>query len=376
MKFTNLGDKCFLISFKSTNILLFGCTNTNFLNKAAFEAIDVHSIDIILVSNQTNLLSLPFLTEYFKFHGKILATLPTVLFGKQLLIEMAHYNDEKYTRSIQPLSHFYDLRDIESCISKIDTLSYNQIVNIGALSICSVSSGYVIGSSNWIIKSQYRKISIITESSILSNHASPISIDPLMSSDVLIVSDLVSPTPILQQQKSPETSMNEICNIIGITLTNGGNILLPVSPSGSIFELFDIVTTYLNSMGMNTVPIFMVNVVAEPLMAYANIVSEWLCTKRQEKAYNPEPPFTHSAFVKGGKIQIFRTAADKKFSQSFHSPAIVFCGHPSLQCGDIVDLINGWKNEAKNSLILTDPDYDYTTIIPKFGKMKDRKSVV
>jgi len=37
---------------------------------------------------------------------------------------------------------------------------------------------------------------------------------------------------------------------------------------------------------------------------------------------------------------------------------VVFTGHPSLRCGDAVDLLNAWKSDPKNALILTDPEFD------------------
>jgi hypothetical protein len=48
-----------------------------------FDSIDVSNIDIILISNFMNLLSLPFITENenYKFSGKIYATEPTIRLG-------------------------------------------------------------------------------------------------------------------------------------------------------------------------------------------------------------------------------------------------------------------------------------------------------
>jgi hypothetical protein len=37
---------------------------------------------------------------------------------------------------------------------------------------------------------------------------------------------------------------------------------------------------------------------------------------------------------------------------TFRSPAVVFAGHPSLRFGEALDLLNSWKHDKKNSLIL------------------------
>lgn len=46
------------------------------------DMIDLASIDIILISNFENMLSLPFITEYSRFKGQIYATEPTIQIGR------------------------------------------------------------------------------------------------------------------------------------------------------------------------------------------------------------------------------------------------------------------------------------------------------
>jgi len=45
---------------------------------------------------------------------------------------------------------------------------------------------------------------------------------------------------------------------------------------------------------------------------------------------------------------------------------VVFCGHSSLRCGDIVHLIRAWGNNPKNSLIITENEFQSTLAIEPY----------
>mgnify|MGYP001044202223 CR=1 FL=1 len=52
------------------------------INHPNFESLDLASIDILLISNVHSMLALPYLTEYYGFNGKIIATEPTAQLGR------------------------------------------------------------------------------------------------------------------------------------------------------------------------------------------------------------------------------------------------------------------------------------------------------
>ena len=75
-----------------------------------------------------------------------------------------------------------------------------------------------------------------------------------------------------------------------------------------------------------------------------------LSKNKQKKVYLPEDPFPHAQLVKENRIKHYKSLADVK---DLRQPCILFCGHPSLRCGDIVHLIEAWGQQSTNALIIT-----------------------
>ena len=128
-------------------------------------------------------------------------------------------------------------------------------------------------------------------------------------------------------------------------------MLVPVDPSGIVFDLFENIHTYLLGLRMKRVPMYFVSPVAEHCLAYANIVSEWLCTSKQEKVYAPEPPFPHEDMVHQEALHHFPDAHALLNSPVYQEPCVVFAGHPSLRFGDVLTFLRIWGQNAKNTLL-------------------------
>lgn len=60
-----------------------------------------------------------------------------------------------------------------------------------------------------------------------------------------------------------------------MTVRNGGNVLIPCYPSGVTFDLFECLSSQLESTGNLTVPMFFLSPVAENSLAYSNILADW-----------------------------------------------------------------------------------------------------
>jgi len=56
--------------------------------------------------------------------------------------------------------------------------------------------------------------------------------------------------------------------------------------------------------------------------------------------------------VKNGSLLHF-SGLNEQFGTVFREPCIVFAGHPSLRCGDVIHFIKQWGSNSKNALILT-----------------------
>jgi len=59
--------------------------------------IDFGSIDVVLISNYTTMMALPFITEETKFRGIVLMTEPTLQFGRIFMEEMIDYLERTAT---------------------------------------------------------------------------------------------------------------------------------------------------------------------------------------------------------------------------------------------------------------------------------------
>jgi integrator complex subunit 9 len=225
---SNESTKCFIIKFKTTNIMIDCSLNSNsFLSQTnlkmdskitkkrkrndnehdisivnlsgmeylhveeikietpSFECFDLSTIDLILISNFNNILSLPYITERSNFKGKIIATEPTVKIGEKMMIELSKslkLNENLKTFEFENLESFhydyffkwnsiYSQEEIKNSISKIQTISFSEYVDIfGSFKISCCSSGYCIGSSNWIIETEYEKVVFCSSSSPTSRH--------------------------------------------------------------------------------------------------------------------------------------------------------------------------------------------------------------
>jgi len=402
---------------QENNVIIKQIANNMFINDPAnikfqlpqFGLIDPTSIDVVLVSNYLNLLALPFLTEYTGFRGQIYATEPTKYLGRQLLIELVQYMEQLktvplYTVSsvlnsaqtalwqqenfIQTLSSellkrfpnvsewrsLYTLTDVESCMSKIKAVSYRQEIRIfDSVLLMPLSSGYCLGSANWIIQSDFEKIVFVSHSAQSGNrHSSPLDDERIAGCDVMIMSNHAVVSPL---QSSFTQVLADLCSRIGVTLHNRGNVLIPCQSTALILDLFDVLVGYLKKMNFHNVPIYFISPVGDALLAYSDIVAEWLCKSRQDKVYLPEPPYSHGEFIKAGKIKHFSNIYDGKFGQAFHQPCIIIGGHPSLRCGDMMHLTNAWKHDPKNAIIFIgtcslDPDYDWLRALAPFEPIK------
>lgn len=81
--------------------------------------------------------------------------------------------------------------------------------------------------------------------------------------------------------------LGELCMNVGMTLRNGGSVLIPSYPSGVVYDLFECLSASLDSHGLTQVPMFFISPVADASLAYSNILAEWLSSVKQNKVGLP-----------------------------------------------------------------------------------------
>eukprot|EP00794_Sanderia_malayensis_P007283 gene7283-8094_t len=286
-----------------------------------------------------------FTDEIFLFDG-IYSLLPQTL---------ADLNDTNSWKTI------YSLHDVQSCISKVQPLDYCEQVDIyGILQIAPLSSGFCIGSCNWLLQTKSRKICYVSASSVFATHPQPMDQSGIKDCDFMIMNSLTEAPTV-----NPDGMLRDFCNHLSVTLKNGGNVLIPSYPSGVIYDLFEYLVSFLDGSGLSFVPIYFVSPVAKSSLAYANIYAEWLCQSKLSKVYLPESPFTHAELVKSGRLKHF-TSLHAGLSSNFRTPCIVFAGHPSLRFGDATHFIEMWGNSSANTVIFIEPDFPYLEALSPF----------
>ncbi|XP_067118772.1 integrator complex subunit 9 [Centruroides vittatus] len=346
--------------------------------------VDFSEIDVILLSNYQSMMALPYITEGGGFNGTVYATEPTLQIGRQFMEELVNYIErtpkikvaKKWKQpeilktlpppfdSIKPRTwrQIYTMKEVNSSLAKVKVVGYAEKLDIyGVLNVSAVSSGYCLGSCNWIISSNHEKITYISGSSTLTTHPKPMEHTPLRNSDVLIMSSLTQ-TPLA----NPDNMLGELCITIAMTVRNNGNVLIPCYPSGVTYDLFECLAVQLDSTGQVSVPIYFLSPVADYSLAYSNILAEWLSQSKQSKVYLPEEPFPHAQLIRNGRLKHFPSICVENFSTEFRTPCIVFAGHPSLRFGDAVHFMELWGGSSNNIVVFTEPDFPYLEAVAPF----------
>jgi len=397
--------------------------------------VDFSLIDAILISNYTNIFALPFITEHTPFRGKIYATEPTTQIGKLLLEELVLFdkqyvskqqvnnnnnqqeqqqqqyywqsnevleklcrltdgNNEYILKTAYRWKDLYSKLDIENSFEKIQTVRFNEAIHFYSFSASACSSGFCLGSCNWIIESissttttitinltaqqqqqqqqqsptktittnkSLEKIVYMSDSSLsLSRYPLPFEFQPIENPDLLIVAKLNN-----YPQNPPDDVLSEFCSSIGSTLNSGGNVIIPSYSCGIVLDLFEHLSEYLSKIGLTYAPMYFISTVAKAVLSYADIYSEWLNKSRQERSFMPETPFFHQDMMRKGQ---FHSCASVSSSFQPSEPCIIFAGHPSCRMGDIVPLLNVYGDNPKNSIFLIEPDYDLKKTVLPFSK--------
>ena len=297
--------------------------------------VDVSTVDAILISNYTAMLALPYITERTGFRGSVFMTEPCLHFGRLFMEETIEYIERSITppRSKKAWKNFvsqlppplngskhqfswktiYSRKEMESSLGKVTLVGFSEKKDVfGLLSVSPISSGYCIGSSNWIVTSGYEKVAYVSGSSTLTTHPRPLDQSPLRNVDCLILTALTQ-APTL----NPDPMIGEFCKTVVETTRGGGNVLVPCYPSGVVYDLLECLAGQMDLHGQSGVPMFFISPVADSSLAYSNIMAEWLTQNKQNRVYIPEEPFPHGALAKNGRLKSFRNLYDENFSNEY-----------------------------------------------------------
>lgn len=349
--------------------------------------VDINKIDVVLISNYLNMFGLPYLTERFGFTGYVYVTEPTFHFGRIMMeeiiklieqtprprrlhlwkrihnqVKLSIPNNHSMNRDPNSWLPIFTTKELNSCLSKMRVVNFSQSIDIfGLYEVSAHSSGFCIGSCNWVLKSNHEKIVYMSQTSLLTTHPKPIESQPLQDADVMLLTNL-TPSPLV----NPDTMLGDFCSHTIQVLKNDGNVLVPCYPCGMVYDLIECIAGQLTAANLSHLPIYFVSPVAETSLAYSNILGEWLTSSKSSKVFVPDEPFIHSSLVRAGRLKHFSSVSDPAFNEAFKCPCVLFTSHPSLRFGDVVHFLQLWGQSSKNLLVLTEPDFPCQEVVNPF----------
>ncbi|KAF9938694.1 Integrator complex subunit 9 [Mortierella alpina] len=270
-----------------------------------FSGVDLKAIDVVLISNHNHILALPYLTEFTDFQGRIFATEPTIEFGRQLMTEFVTFFGTSVTssphqvidrkklvaRAGSGLYPAYTHADIKACIDKIQPVRFREHI-----------------------------IAYFSSSSTHSNlHPDPLDGTLLEHASTVVVADLCPRGSIMYNN-----GMSEVCAHVAQTIARKGNVLIPCTISGFIFDLLEDIHLHLNNMGLvQQVQYSFVSPVADTALQYSNILAEWMAPRKQEMVYLPEAPLLHGILLEKGPAKNYKSVHGA-FASDLKYPCIAF----------------------------------------------------
>lgn len=351
------------------------------------DLVDLTHIDVVLISNYLNMFGLPYLTERLGFNGVVYVTEPTYHFGRIMMEEMIRLIERtpkpkrqhlwkrvhEMVKLCLPRNHamisdpnkwlpIFSHDELSSCLAKLRVVNFSQSIDIfGLFEVSAHSSGFCIGSCNWVLKSNHEKIVYMSQTSQLTTHPKPFEMVPLQDADILVLTNLTN-SPLT----NPDAALGEFCSHTIQTLKNEGNVLVPCYPCGMVYDLIECIAGQLTAANLTQVPIYFISPMAEESLAYSNILGEWLTSSKQTKVFIPEEPFIHSSLVRAGRLRHFTSVSNPAFNEAYKTPCVIFTSHPSLRFGDVVHFIQLWGQSSKNLLVMTEPDFPCNEAISPF----------
>ncbi|CAK9140266.1 unnamed protein product [Ilex paraguariensis] len=284
-------------------------------------------------------------------------------------------------------------------MQKVQALKYGEEACYnGTLIIKAFSSGLDIGACNWTMNSPRGNSAYLSGSVFVSAMAMDFDYPALQGSDMIFYSDFSSwnvshnvesdnsPSPptsdissfsdtddnwetIAQSLLNNDEASEEmeklafVCSCAIDSVKAGGSVLIPIGRIGIILQLLEQISFSLESSNLK-VPIYIVSSVAEELLAFSNIIPEWLCKQRQEKLYSGEPLFAHGALIKEKKIHLFPEIHSLKLLKIWQEPCIVFCPHWSLRLGPVIHLLRRWCMDQNSLLVVEEGVDDDLALLP------------
>ncbi|CAH9077266.1 unnamed protein product [Cuscuta epithymum] len=296
----------------------------------------------------------------------------------------------------------FSAAEVKSCIEKVHCLKYaEESCYNGTLTLKAFSSGLEVGACNWTIVSPKGSITYLSGSIFSSETAMSFDYISLQKSDVLLYSgyapsdidnvdgDNCFSSPAKNDSSYPSDTfmedtekylldpseyneemekMNFLCSCVLDSVNAGGSVLIPIGRPGIMLQLLENVGLSLESSNLK-VPIFVVSSVAKELLAFSNVIPEWLCKRKQDKLYAGQPLFSHVEMLNSKRLHVFPEIHSPKLLKIWQEPCVIFCPHWSLRLGPVVHLLRRWCTNS-DSLLVMEEGVDIDLAVLPFKPME------
>ncbi|PVU90294.1 hypothetical protein BB561_004944 [Smittium simulii] len=319
------------------------------------DIIDWSKVDFILISNYEQVHILPFITEYTSFFGKIYITEAAKAYTKHILEEKILINESlsinyklilsqlleaqnidsndqldflqnRFTQyQLQnPLLEF-DLHIIEKCFDKLVSVNYNNVFSpTSSIRVYCKSSGYSIGSANWNVEFQEKKIALIGASSLVSSlHSQEFDNSVLENANLCLFSN-IQPSNYNTNDSSCNKILSQICSQAVSCLKSKAVAIIVARPFGHVYDILDGIYNHSKNINLHGSQFWFISPVAKDSIQLGNIMGEWLCETKKKLLYNPEYPFSNKELAEKGLIKFFDSVEDLAHQQQVMNGCVIF----------------------------------------------------
>ncbi|KAI8646461.1 beta-lactamase-like protein [Parasitella parasitica] len=272
----------------------------------------------------------------------------------------------------------YNLKDVTSCAEKVQPVRYTETLSLfSTLNLVAYSSGYSLGSANWLLETSFKRIAFLSCSSLYPNlHPAPFDADILKDADVVVVGDLRQQS---ERELPYERAKSKLFVHLARTNQSLHNSIIVAPPMGIMFDLIGDIEEYFKSLGKeigherHQTPIYVANPIADQSLKYANICGEWMNSGRHDLLYVPQMPLAHGELMNTGAVETVVSLEASVLSEtSIREPCIVFTGDSTcITKGPLMWFLNHWGQSELNTCIFIDPNspQDIQNDIPPDCKM-------
>ncbi|KAL6563575.1 hypothetical protein OROGR_002534 [Orobanche gracilis] len=288
---------------------------------------DVSFIDVVLISSPMGMLGLPYLTRNRDFSAKVYATEAAARIGQLMMEDLVNMHTE--------FSQFYG--PVEPVVPQWMKWDELELIPLELRQVICGADGTEFGA--WM--PLYRPCNLPHSDGNVTN------------------ATLFNDDEYLEEMEK----LDFICSCSVDSIKAGGSILIPIGRLGIILQLLERFSLVLESEKIK-VPIFFISSVAEELMAFTNIIPEWLGKQFQDRLYSGQPLFAHMEMLKDGRLHLFPAVHSLKLLE----PCIVFCPHWTLRLGPVIHLLRRWCGD-QNSLLVMEEGVDASLALLPFKPM-------